>query len=149
MSLNYERVEQDELVDTLKKFWEIEELGIRKFPPEKERQPDAAQSSEFLREIEFKEGRYEIGLPWKQIDDKPLPNDFQLSLDRLNSLYSRLGKDPEILAEYTRIIDEQIKLGIVEYVPEEEQTREFIEQNNVQLLPHSAVIRKDRETIPV
>ena len=23
MSLNYERVEQDELVDTLKKFWEI------------------------------------------------------------------------------------------------------------------------------
>ena len=58
MSLNYERVEQDELVDTLEKFWEIEELGIRKFP-EKERQPDATQSSEFLREIEFKEGRYE------------------------------------------------------------------------------------------
>ena len=141
MSLNYERVEQDELVDTLKKFWEIEELGIRKFP-EKERQPDATQSSEFLREIEFKE----IGLPWKQIDDKPLPNDFQLSLDRLNSLYSRLEKDPEILAEYTPIIDEQIKLGIVEYVPEEKQTREFIEQNNVQFLPHFAVIRKDRET---
>ena len=144
MSLNYKRVERDELVDTLKKFWEIEELGIRKFP-EKERQPDAAQSPEFLCEIEFKEGRYEIGLPWKQIDDKPLPNDFQLSLDRLNSLYSRLEKDPDILAEYTRIIDEQIKLGMVEYVPEEEQTREFIEQNNVHFLPHFAVIRKDRE----
>ena len=112
MSLNYERVERDDHVDTLKKSWEIEELGIRKFP-EKERQPDATQSSEFLREIEFKEGRYEIGLPWKEIDDKPLPNDFPLSLDRLNSLYSRLAKDPEILAEYTRIIDEQIKLGIV------------------------------------
>ena len=28
MSLNYERVEQDELVNTLKKFLEIEELGI-------------------------------------------------------------------------------------------------------------------------
>ena len=91
----------------------------------------ATQSSEFLHEIEFKEGRYEIGLPWKQIDDKPLPNDFQLSLDRLNSLYSRLEKDPEILAECTRIIDEQIKLGIVEYV---------------HFLPHFAVIRKDRET---
>ena len=79
--MNYERVEhEDELVDTLKKFWEIEEPGIRKFP-EKERQPDAIQSSEFLREIEFKEGHYEIGLPWKQIDGKPLPNDFQLSLD--------------------------------------------------------------------
>ena len=82
----------------------------------------------------------------KQIDDKPLPNDFQLSLDRLNSLYSRLEKDPEILAEYTRIIDEQVKLGIVEYVPEQEQTHEFIEQNNVHFLPHFAVIRKDRET---
>ena len=143
MSLNYERVEQD--VDTLKKFWEIEGLGIRKFL-EKERQPDATQSSEFLREIEFKEGRYEIGLPWKRIDDRLLPNDFQLSLDRLNSLHSHLEKDPEILAEYTRIIDEQIKLGIVEYVPEEEQTREFIEQDNVHFLSHFAVIRKDRET---
>ena len=90
-----------------------------------------------MREIEFKEGRYEIGLPWKQIDDKPLPNDFQLSLDRLNSLFSRLEKDPEILAEYTRIIDEQIKLGIVEYVPEEEQTREFIEQNTLLIKPET------------
>ena len=99
-----------------------------------------------MREIEFKEGRYEIGLPCKQIDDKPLPNDFQLSFDRLNSLYSRLEKDLEILAEYTRIIDEQIKLGIVEYVPKEEQTCEFIEQNNVHFLPHFAVIRTDRET---
>ena len=92
-----------------------------------------------MREIEFKEARYEIGRPWKQID-------FQLSLDRLNSLYSRLEKDPEILAEYTRIIDGQIKLGIVQYVPEEEQTRQFIEQNNVHFLPHFAVIRKDQET---
>ena len=129
----------------MEKFWEIEELGIRK-SPEKERQPDATQPSEFLREIEFKEGRYEIGLPWKQIDNKPLPNDFQLSLDQLNSLCSRLEKDPEILAEYTRIIDEQIKLGIVEYVSEEEQTRDFIEQNNVHFLPHFTVIIKDRET---
>ena len=69
--LNYERVEQDELVDTLKKFWEIEELSFRKFP-EKERQPDATQSSDVLREVEFKEGRYEIGLPWKQIHEKNL-----------------------------------------------------------------------------
>ena len=59
MSLNYERAEQDELVDTLRKLWEIEELGIRKFP-EKERQPDATQSSEFLCDIEFEEGHYEI-----------------------------------------------------------------------------------------
>ena len=59
MSLNYERVEQDELVDTFKKLWEIEELEIRKFP-EKERQPDATQSSEFLHDIEFEEGHYEI-----------------------------------------------------------------------------------------
>ena len=55
MSLNYERVEQDGL-DTLYKVWEIEELGIKKFP-EKERQPGATQSSEFLSEIGFKEDR--------------------------------------------------------------------------------------------
>ena len=78
----------------------------------------------------------------EQIDDKPLPNDFQLSLDRLNSLYSRLEKDSKILAEYTRVIDEQIKLGIVEYVPEE-QTHEFIEQKIVHFLPNFGVIRKD------
>ena len=59
MSLDYERVEQDELVDTLKKLWEIEELGIGKFP-EKEWKPAATQSSEFLSDIDFEEGHYEI-----------------------------------------------------------------------------------------
>ncbi len=50
------------------------------------------------------------------------------------------------MQEYDKIIDEQLKLGIIELVPESEQTSEFIEQNETHYLPHFGVTRKDRET---
>ena len=54
------------LVDTLKKFWEIEELGIRKFP-EKERQPDATQSSEFCVRLSLKKDVMKLDFPGNKL----------------------------------------------------------------------------------
>ena len=49
----------DVLVKSLQRFWEVESIGAM--------EPSAASSKEdpFLSSISFKNGRYEVGLPWK------------------------------------------------------------------------------------
>ena len=45
------------LSDALRKFWDLESLGIIETAEEKER--------EFMQDIKFSSPRYEVGLPWK------------------------------------------------------------------------------------
>ena len=47
-----------------------------------------------------------------------LPDNYELSLVRLNSLVKRLKGEPDIMEEYNRIIEEQLVKGIVEKVEE-------------------------------
>ena len=53
-------------------------------------------------------------------------------------------KDPELIQEYHRIIEDQISQGIVERVHAEQS--EVNESKTVHYLPHHGVIRRDRET---
>ena len=130
--------ENDILASELKRFWDTESLGIYEQKENK--------THPFLREIHHDGERYEVELPRKGSEPEPLPADLDQALNRLNSLYSRLERDKEVLQEYDNIIEEQLKLGIIEVVPESEQTKEFIEQNETHYLPHFGVTRKDRET---
>ena len=68
----------DESLDNqVRKFWEIESLGIL---------PGVNPV------INLYEGRYCVGLTWK--DNHPvLPDNYQLSVNRLKSLFSRLKRD--------------------------------------------------------
>ena len=43
------------------------------------------------------------------MEPEPLPEDYNLSLNRLNSLYSRLKAKPDVRKEYDGIIKEQEK----------------------------------------
>ena len=132
--------QNDELVESLKKFWETESVGIipedQSLPADK-RKPD----------IHFNGHQYEIGLPWKE-DLQPSTNSYRLSESRLRSLHFKLKKDPDLLRDYDRIIREQEQTGIVERVPEEE-TASNVDKGQVYYSPHHAVIRKDRETTKV
>ena len=47
-----------ELEDTLHSFWRLESLGIC--------EPDKSLCEDFDSMIEFKEGRHEVSLPWKE-----------------------------------------------------------------------------------
>ena len=131
------QTENDILVHELKRFWETESLGIHE---------NENKAHPFLTEIKFDGERYEVELPRKGSEPEPVAADLDQALNRLNSLYSRLERDKDVLQEYDKIIDEQLKLGIIELVPESEQTSEFIEQNETHYLPHFGVTRKDRET---
>ena len=123
-----------ELDDTLQSFWRLESLGI--CAPEKSVYDDFASS------IQFKEGRYEVALPWKD-DHTPLPQNYELCKKRLQGLLRRLRQEPTILQEYDTIIRDQLTKGIVQVVTNPE------DEGNVHYLPHHAVIRSDKNTTKV
>ena len=71
-------------------------------------------------------------------------SDYELCVNRLKSLQQRLLKDPELIQEYHRIIEDQISQGIVERVAAEQS--KVNESETVHYLLHHGMIRRDRET---
>ena len=58
LRIDSECCDMKELEDTQHSFWKLESLGIC--------EPDKSLCEEFDSMIEFKEGRYEVSLPWKE-----------------------------------------------------------------------------------
>ena len=85
-------------------FWDIESLGIT--------ENESIVQGQFKSHVSFQDGRYVVALPWKD-SCLPLPNNYRLSLRRLNSLFKRLKDTPDLLHKYDAIIREQLDLGIV------------------------------------
>ena len=141
--------EEQDLVGTLKMFWETEAIGIRQ--PE-----NAVQSKEFTKYVYRQGDRYEVTLPWKG-EHLPIPNNYELSCNRLRSMHAKLQKKPELLKEYDQIIKEQLSCGIIEVVPEEEVVKIEVanatstnpQNEDIHYIPHHAVIRQNRETTKV
>ena len=90
------------LNDQLRAFWVLEALGIQ----DKER----TLYDEFTGVVKFKDGRYQVPLPWRELHD-PLPDNYQLSVTRLHGLISRLRQDEEVLKEYDGMIRDQLENG--------------------------------------
>ena len=107
-------------------------------------QPLKDQTREgMIHTIKFKEGRYEISLLWKEFHP-PLPDNYDLSLRRLKGLLLRMSRDPQILEEYSTIIEDQLTAGIIEMVDQTDKTA-----SKTHYLPHHAVVRRDKETSKV
>ena len=129
--------DDDKLVTSLKRFWELESIGIKSTGTESENPP---KEQDFVRSIRFTVTRYEVGLPWK--DNYPhIDDDYELCRNRLKSLHQKLLKDPKHLEEYNRNIEEQLATGIVKEVPPNVK-----DEKNVHYLPHRCVVRKDKVT---
>ena len=118
---------------TLQSFWDLESLGIM--------DPDQSVFAEFEENIRFRDGRYEVSLPWKD-PHLMLPDNYQLCLKRLHGLLRRLRQDPTVLEQYDSIIRDQIVRGIVQPV----ENPDVAEVGKVHCLPHHAVVRQDKET---
>ena len=125
------QVPHDGLKGELKKFWDLESLGVK----------TPSVYEEFVEKLSYRGDHYEVNLPWKDTHP-PLPNNYELSQRRLSSLLNRLRKEPEVLREYDSVIRDQIQRGIVEVVDKETSP----ESNRVHYIPHHAVIRRDKST---
>lgn len=130
---NSQHSEEQTLDETMKSFWELESFGIPA--------TDRSLYDDFCDTIEFRDGRYEVQLPWKS-PRQDIPNNYELSLKRLRGLLRRLRCDSDVLREYDTIIKTQLQQGIVELI-EDSPTADV---PGVHYLPHHAVIRQDKTT---
>ena len=136
--------EHDALLNMLQHFWNMESIGILEDP--NKQQPMAT----FLERMQFKQAHYEVGLLWKE-DHPDIPDHFTVCLNHLRFLQRQLLKSPKLLQEYDSVIQDQLKKGIVELVPEAtlnglELNADMNPENAVHYLPHHCVIRQDKQT---
>ena len=104
---------------------------------------DDLAKQQFNATVQRRDGRYEVGWPWKNA--KPdLPDNYALSCARLKSLTNRFRRDPVLARKYTDILDEQLKLGIIEKVDSTTQ-----EGPVKHYLPHHPVITPLKNTTKV
>ena len=118
------------LEEQLRSFWELESIGIL--------EPERTLLDEFSDTITFREGRYEVPLPWKQLH-KPLPDNYLLSCKRLQGLLRCLKQTPDLLQEYDGIIRDQMQRGIIEPIPEANTVSSLCHY-----LLHHAVVQSDK-----
>ena len=96
----------------------------------------------FESDIKFENQRYLVKLPVKE--NRPLlPDNYNISLKRLDQLKMRLDENENLLRSYDDIFQEQIKLGIIEEV---NLPGIF---NNVMYLPHREVVKENRSTTKI
>ncbi|KAL9979034.1 hypothetical protein ACROYT_G016626 [Oculina patagonica] len=96
----------------LQRLWDLDLIGIRE---------QATVHETFLENISFESGRYCVKLPLKENRDL-LPDNYDLSLARLNSVVRRLRKEPSVIKEYDQTFRDQLQSGIVERVEEAEKS---------------------------
>ena len=118
---------------TLQQFWDLESLGVKG--------DDSGTRENFDECIVFKDGRYQVCLPWKETHPT-LPDNYQLSRIQLFGLLHGLKQRLSILWDYDATIKEQLSNGIVEQIDESES----LVTGPIHYISHHAVIRQDKQT---
>lgn len=125
-------LDAEKLDSQLRVIWELESLSISG--------NESPVYEQFGNDI-FKNGRYEVLLPWNDAHST-IPDNYQLCLRRLEGLLRRLRPSPETQEEYNSIIQDQVRSGIMQVIG----NLEHVDGERVHYLPHHAIIRHDKET---
>ncbi|XP_013193342.2 uncharacterized protein LOC106137125 [Amyelois transitella] len=126
--------------DFLRTLWEIDSDPKRKQTKE-EQLCEAFYEKTYTRNTE---GRYVVKLPFKY-DNLLAPNGNtrQVAMKRLLQQEKRLQKSPDLREEYEKGLEEYLRMGHMEEVPQDELDNKSV------YLPHHAVVRRDKETTKV
>ena len=122
-------------------LWKLETIGIT--PPDKTDDSDRAALDHFKNTVKRVDNRYQVAWPWRD-ENQILPDNYELSIGRLNSLVKRLKQDPELMSKYNDIIQDQLKKGMIEVV-----TKDTEKGNKHHYIPHHAVLKPDSNTTKV
>ena len=130
-------IQQEDLNDTLRKFWEISNI------PEENDGNDSDVQKRFQETITFNTDtkRYNVRLPWKD-NRQNIPSNLNLAKKRLNSLQHTLTKkDPQLIYKYDKQLLDQLKRGFIEEI-EEPTTHEGV----LHYIPHFPVFKDSSTT---
>lgn len=128
----------------IRKFWDLESIGI---PPD-EKEEEGVVLKNFNQTIQYQEGRYIVGLPWKQSCQKDqLANNEVMARKRMYALDRKLNSDPDLKTRYDEAILAFESEGIIHEVPAEELNCTPI--HPVFYLPHRPVVKESSLTTKV
>jgi hypothetical protein len=131
--------DEAELVLTLRKFWEVEEVNSERYCMSSNDRQLMQQARETM---EYSNGRYTVAIPWK--DGGPeLPNNYEMAAKRLENTERRLLKDPTVQHSYCATIRQYEEKGYIQRVG---NTATSKPEECAWLLPHFPVIRPDKTT---
>ncbi|GFR22320.1 uncharacterized protein TNCT_715371 [Trichonephila clavata] len=120
------------------KFWDLEVSGLI----DTKQESDVSENQiikNFESNIKYdeKSKRYRVKLPWK-LEARELKDNREIA-KRYTRLRKRFQKNPHLFLEYREVLQNYLKQGIIELVPDSDS-----DSNNVTFyLPHREVIRKD------
>ncbi|GFU42597.1 integrase catalytic domain-containing protein [Nephila pilipes] len=131
-------VVEEDISKQLEAFWQLENLGIEPVN-ENLNCKDNKILQEFEENIQFRDGRYVVKLPWKDNLKESLDNNYEIAHERFSKLCHKFKNDQSLYTEYKNVIDSYVEQNIVERVPNSNVVggAEFY-------LPYRAVIRHDR-----
>ncbi|GFT90436.1 integrase catalytic domain-containing protein [Nephila pilipes] len=131
-------VVEEDISKQLEAFWQLENLGIEPIN-ENLNCKDNKILQEFEENIQFRDSRYVVKLPWKDNLKESLDNNYEIAHERFSKLCHKFKNDQSLYTEYKNVIDSYVEQNIVERVPNSNVVggAEFY-------LPHRAVIRHDR-----
>jgi len=115
--------------DLVSQLWSLDSIGIDGSPHENENELAVA---DFRAKVQLKDGKYEVGWPWRPGQKENLPTNFSLSYSRLKSLSAKFLADSQLAERYQEVILDQLAKGIIE--PGEKKGKDEF------FLPHHAVI---------
>ena len=130
--------QQRELTSVLQKFLEVgtsgSELKRESLGPEEE-----SAIKGFENSVQFKDGRYDVEMPWKP-NVSELPNNYDMAVNRLLSTEKRLLKDPQLDGAYSNVINEYLKKGYVSKVTPSDKIEK------AWYLPYFAIVKPEKTT---
>ncbi|XP_062704099.1 uncharacterized protein LOC134286498 [Aedes albopictus] len=94
------------LSETMKRFWEVEEVNDADQPTDQEECEKKFQDTHY-RDVD---GRYVVSLPFREYPPQ-LKDNRELALRRFFSLERRMKKDPALKLQYSKFIDDYEALG--------------------------------------
>ena len=80
-------------------------------------------------------------MPWRTYIAESVSTDYLQRLNRLESFHARLKRDSELLRKYHNIIQGQLRAGVIELVPKDEEKK-----SGTHFMPHHGVVHKDHKT---
>lgn len=131
--------DNSELNSVLKRFWDLESIGIISTEPQLTPE-DKLAWSKVNKSLKFNGEHNEVAVPWR--DDRPqLPNNLPMAKKRLVSTERKLLKDKEVAVAYQQVLNDYLEKQYIRRVPPEEPKPEC-----EWLLPHFPVVRPEKAT---